>query len=312
MPQADRLEPPELDLEPPLPRPLKAIALLPAAATLGNLLCGVMAIFGCLLELRGVYFDVPRKITNPMLAELFPTYITGGVYLIVLAMICDALDGRLARLARRTSEFGAQLDSLADTVSFGVAPAMLYITLLLGLAVPPGGGAPLVGKLEWRLGLFSALFFISCAAIRLARYNAENTASESAQKKFTGMPTPGAAAGFCGALLLHDEFIRLDVTLGGFPLAIAARWLLIPFAVGLGLFMVSRLEHIHIFNVLVRREQPLPRLLWVVAAIGFAIYWLQALLISLAAAYVLSGVAMNLYQRMRPAARRDGAGFHPN
>ncbi len=310
MSQVDRLEAVESDVEPPLPRPLRAIAVLPAAATLGNLLCGVLAIFACLLELRGVYFDIPRKITNPVLAELFPTYITSGVYLILLAMIFDALDGRLARLARRTSEFGAQLDSLADTVSFGVAPAMLYLTVLLGLAVPPGGGDPSVGKLEWRLGLFCALFFISCAAIRLARYNAENTASESAQKKFTGMPTPGAAAGFCGALLLYEEFLRLDVTLGGFAVATAARWLLAPVALGLGLFMVSRLEHIHVFNVLVRREQPLPRLLWVVAAIGFAIYWFQALLIVLAAAYVLSGVAMNAHKRIWPTPRGDG--FHPN
>ncbi|MBI5863130.1 MAG: CDP-alcohol phosphatidyltransferase family protein [Planctomycetes bacterium] len=113
-----RVEAEPIDAEPAPSRPLRAIALLPSMATLGNLLCGFGALFFCLLSIRDEYFALPGKAAHPIFAELAPSYITAGVYMIVLAMIFDALDGRLARLARRTSEFGAQLDSLADVVCF--------------------------------------------------------------------------------------------------------------------------------------------------------------------------------------------------
>jgi hypothetical protein len=80
--------------------------------------------------------------------------------------------------------------------------------------------------------------------------------------------------------------------------------------------MVSRLEHVHVFNAYVRREQPLMHLVWLVVIIGLALYWLQALLIGIAAAYVLSGLAMNLLrtiERRRAAiAEAKPEPFHPN
>lgn len=305
------------EVDPQPSRPLRAIALLPSMATLGNLLCGFGAIFLCLLSIRFEYIGAPGgKLAHPILRELVPTYITAGVYMIVLAMIFDALDGRLARLARRTSEFGAQLDSLADVVSFGAAPALLYLTLLMQLAVPAGGAEPSVFKLEWRMGLLCCLVYVSCAAIRLARYNAENTQGEAVQKRFTGMPSPGAAGGFCGLLLLHEELaVRLGADGGGFGWVEAVRWSLGPAAFALGLLMVSRLEHVHVFNAYVRREQPLMHLVWLVVIIGLAIYWLQALLIGISAAYVLSGLAMNLMrtiERRRNAAPHTADPYHPN
>src|SRR5262245_43061532 len=218
----------EAEVEPPPSRPLRAIALLPSMATLGNLLCGFGAIFFCLISIRFEYFGaLGGKQAHPILVELVPTYITAGVYMIVLAMICDALDGRLARLARRTSEFGAQLDSLADVVSFGAAPALLYLTLLLPLAVPNAGEAS-VHKLEWRLGLLCCLVYVSCTAIRLARYNAENTQGEAVQKRFTGMPSPGAAGGVCGLLLLHEEVVRLGAHPRAMNCADVVGWALGP------------------------------------------------------------------------------------
>lgn len=289
------VDPLELDQEPS--RPLRAIALLPSMATLGNLLCGFGALFLCLISIRDEYWVKPGKVIHPLMAELVPSYITAGVYMIVLAMIFDALDGRLARLARRTSEFGAQLDSLADTVSFGVAPAMLYLTLLLRLAVPSAGD-PEVLKLEWRIGLFCSLVFVSCAAIRLARYNAENVQGEAVQKRFTGMPSPGAAGGFCGLLLLHEELVRLGAHYGGIDWAEMVRRGLGPAAFLLGLIMVSRIEHIHVFNVYVRREQPLGHLVALVVLVCAAIWWLQALLIFVALLYVGSGIVMNAWRAL--------------
>lgn len=294
------LEPPELEQE--QSRPLRAIALLPSMATLGNLLCGFGALFFCLISIRDEYWVRPPRAIHHLMAELVPSYITAGIYMIVLAMIFDALDGRLARLARRTSEFGAQLDSLADTVSFGVAPAMLYLTLLLRLAVPSAGD-PEVLKLEWRVGLFCSLVFVSCAAIRLARYNAENVQGEAVQKRFTGMPSPGAAGGFCGLLLLHEELVRLQVNYGNIDWAEMVRRGLGPAAFVLGLIMVSRIEHIHVFNVYVRREQPLGHLVALVVLICAAIWWIQALLIFIALLYVGSGIVMNLWRALE---RRGG------
>jgi CDP-diacylglycerol--serine O-phosphatidyltransferase len=303
------------EVEPPASRPLRAIALLPSMATLGNLLCGFGAIFFCLISIRFEYFGaVPGSKEHPILRELVPTYITAGVYMVVLAMIFDALDGRLARLARRTSEFGAQLDSLADVVSFGAAPALLYLTVLLPLVVPSAGD-PSVNSLEWRLGLLCCLVYVSCTAIRLARYNAENTQGEAVQKRFTGMPSPGAAGGFCGLLLLYEELVRLGAHTSGTDWAEIVRWSLGPAAFLLGLLMVSRLEHVHVFNAYVRREQPLMHLVWLVVIIGLAIYWVQALLIGIAAAYVLSGLLMNLMrhiERRRNAAPRKSEPYHPN
>jgi CDP-diacylglycerol--serine O-phosphatidyltransferase len=185
-------------------RPRLSIALLPSAATLGNLTCGVLAILCCLLQIRSAYFDGGGKTSNPHLLSWFPTYIAVGAYLLVLAMIFDALDGRLARIARHTTEFGAQLDSIADIVSFGVAPALLLLTLLLPLAVP-AEGETVVQKMEWRVALLGALVYVSCAAIRLARYNAENVKEEAAHLKFRGLPVPGAALGLVALLVLHEE-----------------------------------------------------------------------------------------------------------
>lgn len=268
-------------------RRLIGIALLPSAATLGNLLFGFLAIMCCLLSIRSEYFQqIPVKPINPHLADYFPTYIAVGCYLIVASMICDALDGRLARIARQTSEFGAQLDSIADIVSFGAAPAMLFITLLLRLAAP-NEGDPLVSKLLWRCGLLGAIVYVSCAAVRLARYNAENVKDESGQKNFTGLPVPGAAAAFVALLVVHEQFASSGLA----DWASYLRWTGAVVAMLLGFLMVSRFDYVHVFNRYVRREQPPIYLVWlVVAAIVGLFYVPQVTLALVAYTYVASGL----------------------
>ncbi len=259
---------------------LRAVALLPAAATVGNLLCGVLALLCALQSLNGS--GTPRAV-----GEWLPSWTAAGAYLIVLALVFDALDGRLARLTRRTSEFGAQLDSLADVVSFGVAPMMLYLALLMS------GDA---GTIEWRLSLAGVLVYVSCAAIRLARYNAENTRSDLAQRRFSGLPVPGAAAVFASLLLLHEDFRHLENLSGP---ATALRLLLSPCALALAALMVSRLEHAHLFNTYVRRDQPLHHLVWLVAVLVLLWFW-PALVLALASLlYVSSCVAIALSRRRR-------------
>lgn len=285
-------------MDPPLHRPapatdraamLRGVALLPAAATLGNLLCGVLACLCCLFAIRAkLQGDLPVT-THPHLAEWFPTHLTVGAYLIVVAMLFDALDGRLARLTRRTSEFGAQLDSIADIVSFGAAPVLLYLTLLL---IQPGAeGGVGVSRLEWRFGLICALVYASCAAIRLARYNAENVKSESAQRLFRGLPTPGAAAALIALILFHESLAqqpRPNAVYG--PLAL--RLAIGAWAFVLGMLMISRLDYVHVMNVYARRDQPPAYLVGLVILIALLWYWPAIVLVVIAFVYVGSGLVL--------------------
>jgi CDP-diacylglycerol--serine O-phosphatidyltransferase len=294
----NRLEPRDGDGEPK--RPLISVALLPSAATLGNLICGVLAIMCCLLAIRAAYFDTGPKTTNPHLLAWFPTYVAVGAYLIVLAMIFDALDGRLARISRHTTEFGAQLDSIADVVSFGAAPVLLLLTLLLPLAVAADGSPPVVGKLEWRLGLLGGLVYVSCAAIRLARYNAENIEEEAAQPKFRGLPAPGAAAAMVALFVLHEDLVFEQADWLGIDWAGAVRHSLGVVAFLLGILMVSRLDYVHVVNQYVRREHPPIHLVGLVVLVGIGLFSPQILLVVLASAYVLSGILQRLRRKRSP------------
>jgi CDP-diacylglycerol--serine O-phosphatidyltransferase len=303
-----KTQPPTLpDLGDP-PRQLSGISLLPATATLGNLLCGFLAIFCCLLSIRAEYsatFGIQPRVFHPRLEQLFPTHIAAGAYLIVLAMIFDALDGRLARITRRTSEFGAQLDSIADIVSFGIAPAALFITLLLRPALGSEAETPDASRLQFRFGLASALVYVSGAAIRLARFNAENVHTEAAQKRFSGLPSPGAAAAVVSLLALHEHLRHIGFFGWGVDWANVSRWVIAATAFGVALLMISRLDYVHVFNVYVRRKRPPTHLVWLVIIMGIGWYSFELLLVVLAFAYVISGIVANI------AHRRLAAEEHP-
>lgn len=292
--------PPALDAPPPPRRRLIGISLLPAAATLGNLICGFLAIFCCLLSVRAEYADffaVQPRVFHPRLEQLFPTHIAAGAYLIVLAMVFDALDGRLARMTRRTSEFGAQLDSLSDIVSFGVAPVVLFITLLLRPAAGGDVNVPDVSRLQFRLGMLATVVYLSGAAIRLARYNAENIRTEAAQKAFCGLPSPGAAAAVVALLALHEHLRYTGFTLWGVNWPCVSRWVIAATAFSVGLLMVSRIDYVHVFNVYVRRKHPPTHLVWLVVIVGLGWYSFELLLVVLALAYVISGLVLGLVRR---------------
>jgi CDP-diacylglycerol---serine O-phosphatidyltransferase len=115
-----------------------------------------------------------------------------AVVAIVLAAIFDAIDGKLARLFHVDGAFGAQLDSLADLVSFGIAPGVLVYMWTLYHAHDAG----------WAF----ALIFCACSAIRLARFNVESADHEAASAYFTGVPTPAAACLILLPMLLGFQF----------------------------------------------------------------------------------------------------------
>jgi CDP-diacylglycerol--serine O-phosphatidyltransferase len=136
----------------------RALATLPSLFTLGNMFCGFFAI---LVSIRGQY--------------------TLAAVLIGLSVLFDITDGAVARLVGAVTPFGLQFDSLADLVSFGLAPALLAFTIFSQ------------GQDEWDpLGWVVCFVWVACAAIRLARFN--TTVDPTADKRyFIGMPSPGAA-----------------------------------------------------------------------------------------------------------------------
>lgn len=134
----------------------RGIYLLPSLFTLGNLFCG----YACVVyAMRGAY-----ETAAPFIG---------------IAIVLDMLDGRIARMTGATSDFGVEFDSLADVISFGIAPAILSFAW---------GLSPL-GRLGWAAGFF----FVSAAAMRLARFNIQSGAGGD-KRYFVGMPSPAAAA----------------------------------------------------------------------------------------------------------------------
>ncbi|MBI2813828.1 MAG: CDP-diacylglycerol--serine O-phosphatidyltransferase [Opitutae bacterium] len=171
------------------------IYFLPNLMTAGNLFCGFGAVIKCiqarLLTDAGEYAQLHADLSWMMLY-------THAVWLILLAVIFDSLDGRLARWGGRTSLFGAEFDSLADVVSFGVAPALMVFFLIL---------APRE-EYQWfrELGWVIAFVYLLCGAVRLARFNVITNpllhrAEAESSKDFVGLPIP-AAAGTVASLVL--------------------------------------------------------------------------------------------------------------
>lgn len=171
------------------------IYFLPNLMTAGNLFCGFIAVIKCiqarLITDAGEYASLHGNLSS---IELY----TQAVWFILLAVVFDMLDGRLARWGGRTSLFGAEFDSLADVISFGVAPALMVFFLIL---------APR-GDYQWfrELGWFIAFIYLLCGAVRLARFNVITNpllhrGEAESHKDFVGLPIP-AAAGTVASLVL--------------------------------------------------------------------------------------------------------------
>lgn len=281
-------------------RRLRSIAMLPSMATLGNLICGFAAIHFAAMYLAG----------RPMAVEsqLLPSHLAIAGYLIFLAMFFDAIDGQLARLARQSSEFGAQLDSLADVVSFGVAPAFMMICLLshtweaefIGPASPK-----FWGRLAWVL----AAVYVACAGLRLARFNVENVVENEAHKAFRGLPSPAAGFAVVSLIVLHEDVLRVFQDSERNELKVASTalvWALPWVTAGLGLLMVSRIRYTHLMNVYVRGHRPFTHLVAAVFLLAVFLQWPQLTLAALAIGFTLSGPILVLVQRARGKTTQPG------
>lgn len=237
----------------------RGIYLLPNLLTTGNLFAGFFAI----VQAMNQRFD-------------------HAAIAIFVAMVLDSLDGRVARLTKTQSAFGAEYDSLADMVAFGAAPALvIYEWSLRGM-----------GKLGW----IAAFVYVAGAALRLARFN---TMLDVADKRwFTGLPSPAAAALVAGFVWLIDD-LALDPTTPGIHWG---AWAITLFA---GLTMVSTVPFYSFKTINLKRSVPFVALFLIVVSFALLAYDPGKVLFSGFVAYGLSGYVgwVWLALRRRPADR---------
>ena len=271
---------------------MKRIPILPTLITLGNACCGFLAISYVLKAQAD-----PAK---------FAQWIGWAGWLIFFAMVCDALDGKVARLSRGTSDFGAELDSLCDVISFGVAPALIIKAL--------AGRQEFLPRFAWA----TSILFMMCAALRLARYNVETDESEEAHMYFKGLPAP-AAAGFIAAMTIlfwelragagvSHEFAGLARALS--PVMDSLLYAMPFVAIVLALLMISRIPYVHVLNKLLRGQEPLDYLVKLLLGVIFVVLTKPFSLPLLFGAYILAGIVgwikNQLFARL-PARSRGGA-----
>ena len=186
---------------------------------------------------------------------------------IFIAMILDGLDGRVARMTKTQSPFGAEYDSLSDMVSFGVAPALVvYVWALKDL-----------GKLGW----ISAFVFCVGAALRLARFNTKLDVAD--KRYFQGLPSPSAAALVAGLVwvMTDYEIVGRDVVWGAWALTIFA-----------GLTMVSNVKYYSFKEINMRKSIPFVALLLIVIGFALLTYKPPQVLFTFFVLYALSGYVM--------------------
>jgi CDP-diacylglycerol---serine O-phosphatidyltransferase len=208
-------------------------------------------------------------------AKSDPLVMWTAAAVLFVGMVADILDGIISRLLKASSEFGVQYDSLADVISFGVAPAVLAYNL--GLSKLPG-----------RMGLGIAFLFTACAALRLARYNTQATTGE--KKSFAGMPTP-VAAGFVASLTI--VLIKYNLVEGcAVPLGIIV--------IALSYLMISTVKYPSSADMIVVGKEPSVYLTVGTLAIGGAVFFIEESNFIGFTAYVFYGMIRSLYRTFYP------------
>ncbi|MBI3939795.1 MAG: CDP-diacylglycerol--serine O-phosphatidyltransferase [Acidobacteria bacterium] len=243
------MEQKQLSLGLPRKAPRRSVFILPSAFTVGNIFCGFFALIS---TMHGNYDEAAKAVG--------------------IAIVLDGLDGRLARMANATSEFGLQLDSLADVISFGLAPAILMAAW---------GLAPLGDY-----GIFTAFVFLICGTMRLARFNTQ----AAGLKQFIGMAIP-AGAGMVAAVV---HFVKTPVSD-----PVKANLLAILVLV-LSFLMISRIRYFSLKQLHLGRGKSHLNILLLSVLLALIYFYSQIVLLVLACGYAASGPLARLFQWVRP------------
>ena len=202
---------------------------------------------------------------------------------IIIAHVCDGLDGRLARLTHTQSQFGVEYDSLSDLVAFGVAPGLM----MYRWALEPWG--------SW--GWLAVCLYVACGALRLARFNVQIGSVE--KHKFVGLPIPAAADMIAATVLLYYFF--------GGEGATHKHIVVLLMVYALGLLMVSNVRYHSFKDIDLKKRQPFYALVALIVVIKFVVAEPQVLLFCAILAYVCSGPAgwlLSAARRRRSRAAR--------
>jgi CDP-diacylglycerol--serine O-phosphatidyltransferase len=280
-------------------RRLPPVSVLPTLCTLGNLIAGFAALF---------YAARPEGYIGPW--NWSPLTMAGAM--VFLGMFLDAIDGSLARLTRSNSELGGQLDSFADAVTFGVAPA--FMTLMLVARYLNDDAGPIlvgpeadnvIGRVIWG----AAAVYICCAALRLARFNIEvGGDAVNDHRMFRGLPSPGAAGAVASLVILHQHLLlRFPEDI---PRSFArASALGIPVVMLLcALAMVSSIPYVHFTNRYLHGRRSFGYIVRLAVALVFLAWWFQETIAAIFMIYALSGPAQVLRHRWRLLSAASGAG----
>lgn len=243
----------------------RGIFLLPSIMTGANLLCGYYASIAALVGGKEDFDHAAKAIG--------------------IAIIFDALDGRIARMTGTNTDFGVQFDSIADVVSFGIAPAILAYAWGYR-EVAAVAGDTFLGHFAW----LCCLAFLICCAWRLARFNVQGMAP-GGSKNFVGMPTP-AAAGVVAAVV-HACHWAGPITERGWSYA----WfVLLPV---LGALMTSTVRYYSFKDVPWTKKQPSITIIVVVMLVGIIWRYSEYVLVIIAGSYALAGITLHVVRALR-------------
>jgi CDP-diacylglycerol--serine O-phosphatidyltransferase len=252
------------------------IYLLPNMMTAGNLFCGFMSIVNCI---QGRLAE--SSLTGAYLGLTAPDHYRYAVWFIFGAAAFDLLDGRLARVGGRESLFGAEFDSLADVVSFGVAPALLMFFLIL---------SPSQGFVWFRnIGWFVGFVYLLCAAMRLARFNVITNpflhrGKKELERDFIGLPVPAAAATVASTVLFLLKLAEADKSLNIYALGLPFLMLL---TAGL---MMSSVRYPSGKKVDLQTQTRLRNLAILLVAFGVVIIFKEVALLCICLGYIFYGL----------------------
>lgn len=267
----------------------RGIYIIPSMFTIGNILCGFYAVMNSVKGYQALPDEAGRLFDNAARA-------------IGYAVLLDGLDGRIARMTKTTSEFGVELDSIADVITFGIAPAVMAYTW--GYGSTPG-----VERLAWGI----SFFFLICGALRLARFNVMARAPRFSvpgntpkldKRFFVGLPIPPAA----GLLAAVIHFVPQPLSSYDTEQFRVYSWALLAGMALLAVLMVSRVRYTSFKNVGPKSNKPfiiLPLLSLLVAGIWFYSQWV---LLVIAVAYVSHGPLLKVWgllNRFRPQSSRS-------
>ncbi|MFH1367891.1 MAG: CDP-diacylglycerol--serine O-phosphatidyltransferase [Elusimicrobiota bacterium] len=234
---------------------------------------------------RGIYI-LPSLLTSGNMAMGFISMLftmnnnyTAAAWLIIAAIAFDVIDGRVARWTKTTSSFGIEFDSLADLVSFGVAPSLLMYQMVLHTLGKPG--------------MAIGLFFVLAGAIRLARFNVKAHDSESSGD-FVGLPIPAAAGILASFVLSYELFAQGIITVKTIPLVMKRMPLffnaIAPTMLVISLLMVSSIPYMGFKRFKFSRPKSMQLFVFISASILLILTYPQNTIFIVFVIYILSGV----------------------